>query len=353
MKNIIFLFLLALLSGCSDKKSQTNSVDKEQNQFLNISSAYMNTEISENKEIIIKLLEKSGIKLLNINNLFEISIPENIEIVTLNQYLFMDRDNTQYCIGNYLGIIYQNKYFVIRIDCYGDSNESILNGNETYNLRKIINPEPYKSRNEINFLKKNYSDDFFINGNGVRIGKSISNWGSGVTSDYYGLYFTLSNNEFNECVILIYNVWYSFAINEGLVHDDKNYKIKYMNEGGNLERIFQDLEFIENSITFTVSNDSIKIYNGSIGENIIDDELIFTTIDNLRMRKQPSLSGEILGYMDDIIYRVILIGEYAEIDGIKGNWVMVIPFNGNSISWVFNGFTRKPTEEEIWRCFGG
>lgn len=340
----ILHLMLITLSSCNNKKLQSTT---ETNSFN------VDIEIPINREEIIEFIKKSEVKSLNINDLFEISIPESMKIISIDQYLFMDRESTQYSISNYLGMVYLNKYFVIEIDCYGDSDMAILNGNETYNLRKIINPDPYKSRNVINYLKENYSDDSFVNKNGVKIGKSITSWASWVSSDYYGLYFTLSDDKFNECVISIYDVWYSFAKNERLVHNDKDYKEKYKNEGGNLEKIFHDLELLENSITFKISNDSIKILNGEIGENIIDDRLVFPTIDNLRMRNSPSLTGEILGYMEKIIYRVIIIGDNDEIDGINGNWVMVIPYNGNNVSWVFNGFTRKPTEDELWRFFGG
>jgi hypothetical protein len=350
MKNIILFCLLTLLVGCSSKKSQSDLTNEEQNIPTNLS--VVDTEILKNQDEVIKLLRKSGVKKLNINNLFEINIPASIEVVSLNQYLFVDRDNTQYSVSNYFDIVYQNKYFILRIDCYGDTNMSILNGDKTYNLRKIINPNIYKSENIIKYLKENYDDDSFTNKNNVKMGRLVSNWASGRTSDYYGLYFTLSNNEFSECVIAIYNIWYTFTVNEELDHNDKSYRVKYKNDGGDLEGIFQELEIIENSISFKKSEDSIIILNGSVGENIIDSEYVFPATDNLRMWNKPSLTGEVLGYMENKIYRVIVIGESIEIDGINGNWIMIIPFYGNSVTWVFDGYIREPTQEEKWEEFG-
>jgi len=303
----------------------------------------------EREKILNQLKEKRD-KVLNINNLFEIKIPKDIEIVSINQYLLLDRDNTQYGFSNTLFILYQNKFFFMDIDVYGNTNRSIFDGSEIYYLRKIINPHPYKSENQIKFLKENYINDPSTNRNKIKIGKYFSSWGTSWTSDYYGLYFKLPNNEFDECVISINNIWGTFAKSEII---DENYKTEIKKKGGNLEKIFNDLESMENSITFKLTNESIKIGNGSVGEQVIDSEYIYPTINNLRMRSQPSLDGEILGYMKKEMYCVVAIGEETEIEGIKGNWLLIIPWSGNSASWVFSGFTRKATDEEIYSRFEG
>jgi hypothetical protein len=351
---IFLLFVFILFIGCSNKNTQSIPINEaisiNENQDQTRNYFFTDSEIQLNQGEIIKQLGKTENKLLNINNLFEIEISENIEIVSISQYL--DRSKTQYCITNSLDVIYQNKHFYLDIDCYGNTNSAILKNNEFYNLKKLINPSLYKSMNQIGYLKSNYVNDPSINKNDIKIGKFVSHWGTSWTSDYYGVYFILPNSEFNECVISIDNVWYTFAQNETL-EDDEDYKNKILREGGNLEKIFRELEMIENSITFNLSDDSIKIENGRIGGKNINDEYIFPAIDNLRMRNKPSLTGEILGYMENKIYQVIVIGEDVEIEGIKGNWIMIIPHNGNSVSWVFNGFTREATDEECYQYFGG
>jgi len=310
MKKIIYIFFLVLLIGCSGKEK----------------------------------------KLLNINNLFEIRIPENMEIISIKQYFLKDKNNTQYGIGNVLYIVFQNKFFFMDIDVYGDSNRNILDGSKKYNLREIINPHPYMSQSQIIELKENYNNAPFINKNQVTMGKFISNWGTRWTSDYYGLYFTLPNEDFNECVISIYNIWGTFAENEQL---DDNYKYKIKEIGGNLEKIFNDLEKMEDSIKFKLTGKSKKIGIDNIGEQIIEDEYIYPATNNLRMRSQPSLTGEELGYMEDKMYRIVFIGEEAEMEGLKGNWLLIIPWFDNSASWVFSGYTREATEEEINSHFEG
>jgi len=353
--------LLILNAGCTKKNIQSSSTNGLQDQF-----GYNNAENEEQKQVsnfnnddsefilnreeILNTLRKKGDKLLNINNLFEIKIPENIEIISINQYLLLNRNNTQYGIYNLFKIVYQNKFFFMSINIYGNTNHFILEGNKTYNLSKIINPSSYMSKNQIKYLKENYINESFINKNKIKISRYVSIWGTSSTSDYYGLYFKLLNNEFNECVISIDNIWGTFAKIETL---DENYKENITKEGGNLKKIFQDLELMENSITFVLSEDSIKIENGSIGEEIINDEYIFPLIDNLRMRNQPLLTGEVLGYMEKKMYRIVFIGKKAEIDGIEGNWIMITPWNGNDVSWVFSGFTRKATDEELNRHFEG
>jgi hypothetical protein len=342
MKKIIYLFFFASLISCSNQKVQPNLTNKSQEQPHY--SDDIKQEISLKRENLLKLLGEKRDKVLNINDLFEIKIPKSMEIVSINQYLLLDRDNTQYGISNYLDIVYQNKYIDMRIEIYGNTNRSFFDGEKIYNLRKIVNPDSYMSKNQVIYLKENYDDDPFTNKNQVKIVRFFSVWGTSWTSDYYGLYFTLPNEEFNECVISIYNIWGTFAKKETL---DENYKEKIKKEGGNLEKIFKDLEAMENSITFNLTDKSIKIRNGSAGEQIIEDEYIYPAIDNLRMRSQPSLAGEILGYMKKEMYRVIVIGEEAEIEGIKGNWLMIIPWADNSASWVFSGYTRKATDEEM------
>jgi hypothetical protein len=232
--------------------------------------------------------------------------------------------------------------------CYGNKNESILKGDETLNMEKYTYYGSYGIADRIKYLKRNYSNMPFFNKNNIKMSKLVSDWPSGVTSDTYGLYFTLLNSDFNECSIIIDNIWGAFAQNEKLVWDDNNYKNKIKNEGGKLEELFQKLEFIENSITYTISNSSNKINNGYTYQKYpADYSYILPTINNLRMRNSPALTGEFSGFMKNSIYMIIRIGENVEIDGISGNWIMIKPAGGNSLSWVFSGYTRKATEQEI------
>jgi hypothetical protein len=289
----------------------------------------------------------------NINNLFEIDIPENIKVISIDRDLLVKSDNDQYIIRTYLEVIFQGKYFGINISCYGNTNALILNGTETYNMKITTYHPNYAGSPAIKYLKQNYIENPFINKNNVKISRFVSNWASDISSDYYGLYFTLPDSEFNECIIDIYNIWGTFGKIQELGHNDKDYKIKYMNEGGKLEEIFRGLELLEDSITFTISDNSKKVVNGFASKEIIDDPYILPTIIGLRMRARPSLDGDILGYMENSLYRIIIIGDNMEIDGIKGNWIMIRPFNGNSVSWVFSGYTRKATSDEIGDYFGG
>ena len=338
MKKIICFLFIFFLFGCSNKKEQSN-INKETRE----------QEVLLKREKILKELLEKGDKVLNINDLFEIIIPENIEIMSINQYFLLDSDNTQYGVENSLYILYQNKFFFMDINIYGNKNRSLLDGTKTYNLRKIINPAPYMSKNQINYLKENYFNKPFTNKNQVKTGKFFSSWGTSWSSDYYGLYFTLPNDEFNECVISISNIWGTFANSETI---DENYKEEIKKTGGNLEKIFNDLEFMENSITYKLSEKSIKIENGGVGEQIIDNDYVYPVIDNLRMRSRPSLTGEVLGYMEKEMYRVVVIGEEEEIGGIKGNWLLIKSWYGNSAAWVFSGYTREATNAEKDRYFG-
>jgi len=348
MKKLTAIIIITfLLCGCSSKKE--TEIEK-----INLPQSFDITENEVINDTIISPLSKSGDKSFNINNLFEITIPQNLEIITLNQYLFVDRDNTQYGIRNYFGIVFNEYYFVLSIDCFGNTNSAILNGNETLNLRKIIQPHIYNSRNQANYLIKNYLLNPLTNENNIKMGKYISSWGTSWSSDYHGIYFTLPNNDYNECIIYIFNIWGTFYETGNLADlDINNYEKILEDEGGNLAEIYKELKFLENSIKYDLSDDLIMIEFGNIDQIVIEDVLIMPTIENLRMRKQPSLTGEIIGYMENKIHRIVAIGNDEEIDGIEGKWLMIIPSNKNTVSWIFSGYTRKPTSEELWKYYGG
>jgi hypothetical protein len=57
--------------------------------------------------------------------------------------------------------------------------------------------------------------------------------------------------------------------------------------------------------------------------------------------------------MKNEIYQIIIVGNELEIDGIKGNWILIKPGLGNNLTWVFSGYTRSATEEEIYSYFEG
>lgn len=288
----------------------------------------------------------------NINDLFQVNIPDGIELVSISQKLMIKDDKSQYFIWNQIDFIFENKYFSIAINCYGNSNKKILEGSKTYNMETGTYYASYNIADQIKDLKQNFIHMPLFNKNNVKYSKFVSDWPSGRTSDYYGLYFQMPNNDFSECIISINNIWYSFAKNQRLqIGNNLDYKELYMKEGGKLQAIFQLLELFENSITFSISNNAAKIDNYEKYES--DYSYIIPTIRNLRMRREPSLNSEVLGYMLNKIYQVIIIGDEAVIDGIKGNWILIRPAIGNDLSWVFSGYTRKATEEEIDYYFEG
>ena len=286
----------------------------------------------------------------NINDLFQINIPNEIEVVSINQRLRIKNDNSQYYIVNNIFFIYENKYFVISINCYGNSNSNILNGIDTLNMNTGIYYSNYNIADQIKYLIPNYNEIPIYNNNNIKYSKFVSYWPSGVTSDYYGLYFQIPNDDFSECIISINNIWGSFGdIRNLILGNNHDYREKYILEGGNLKDLFELLAIMENSITFNISNNAIKITNGFSYEKYETDySYIISTIDNARMRNEPFLEGEILGNMENKLYQIIIIGDEIEIDGIIGNWLLIKPASiGNSLSWVFSEHTRQATEEEI------
>ena len=156
-----------------------------------------------------------------------------MEIVSIDQNLSVQSDSSQYYIINNFYIVYEDKYFVISIRCYGNENKSILNNTETLNMKKGIYYGAYGIADRIKYLKQNYNDKPFINKNNVKIGKFVSYWPSGRTSDTYGLFFTIPNVDFNECSVIVNNIWSTFSLNEKLEWNDKDYKDKIKREKEN------------------------------------------------------------------------------------------------------------------------
>jgi len=290
----------------------------------------------------------------NIQNLFQINIPDEIEVIEINQSLRINKYDSQYWLANWFYFIYDNKYFTLQVNCFGSSNKRILDGSETLKMTTGTYLVKYNITDQLKYLLHNYNETPIYNKNKIKYSRFVSNWASGTTSDYYGLYFQIPNDNFTECIISINNVWGSFAnVQELEMGNNPDYKEKYMLKGGSLKNIFKLLEILEESISFVISNKIINITNGyNYNKYKSDDSFICPTIKNLRMRKEPSLNSEVLRYMADTLYQIIIIGNELTIDGIKGNWILIKPENRNNLTWVFSGYTRKATKKEIYDHFG-
>jgi len=339
MKKLFFSILITILClACTNKKEPPELITEE--IIFDI-----NTAVFKDREIVINQLRQPGNKKINIDNMFEITIPENMEIISITQRLIIDSMNPRYYVSHLFELAYHNKYFVLSINCHGNSNRSIINGNETFNLRTITTGIP----SQIYLLQDNYNSKPFFNQNNIKLGKMVAGWGSHWTSDIYGLYLPLESDNFNECEITLYNLWGAFTDIDVYELNNDIYAARSTAEGGIIEKIVQDLIFLENSITYSSSDNSIKIIIGNIGEDTNDSMYIFPTQNNIHLRRTPSVSGEIIGYMEDKIYNILMTGENTEIDGIYGNWLMIIPFpyKFEDVAWVFSGYTRNPTNEEL------
>jgi len=108
---------------------------------------------------------------------------------------------------------------------------------------------------------------------------------------------------------------------------------------------------------------SVKIHSNTdeltINPNIefskyeIIDDFFIPSISNSRLRSSPDLNSEILGYVQDIPYRIIGIGPEFEADGIRGNWYRIKTYIGPTTGWAFSGYLRVLTEEEKAKYFEG
>jgi hypothetical protein len=282
----------------------------------------------------------------SIENLFSVTIPEEIEILSIDQEIRTKKDNTQYYLSTSFGILYKNVYLYLSINCYGNSNPDLYKSQNNVKTNYYYNL--YNLSSQLDYLFANYEKTHFVNTNNVKYSIFVSDWDSGWSSDYYGVYFKLNDSTFSECIISINNSWSAFEPKNQLSINDNKFRDKYLAEKGDIKTFYQLLDSLVNSITFNPSDKQIIISNGfSYQKYKSDYSYCIPTINNLRMRSLPSLQGEVLGVMQESVYTILGIGIEDTIDGIKGNWILVIPTLGNKATWVFNGYTRKPSEAEI------
>ena len=163
MKKIYFILLILILCLSCTRKQETEVVANNNenvaervnysinstlyvipSEGLNLRSEPNTTAINEkymkssiNQRISQRLPDKLENIKLNIHNFFELAIPENMTLHYIEQYLGLHVDKSQYCITNNLYITFKDIYYEITIRCYGDTNNYVLNGLETYNMRTI------------------------------------------------------------------------------------------------------------------------------------------------------------------------------------------------------------------------
>ncbi len=102
--------------------------------------------------------------------------------------------------------------------------------------------------------------------------------------------------------------------------------------------LFILLIFLSSNILFSLDNNYFKT-------NIKIDHLFVNSLDGLRIRDEPSLSGNRIGVLyDRMSIKVVSIGNETEIDGIKSNWIKIllpletIKNQTNIYGWVFGGY---------------
>ena len=88
------------------------------------------------------------------------------------------------------------------------------------------------------------------------------------------------------------------------------------------------------------------------------DHLFVNSAEGLRIRDEPSLSGNKIGVLyDRMSVKVLSVGNETEIDGIKSNWIKILlPIETmkneeNVFGWVFGGYLTnelKPFSTEEW-----
>ena len=285
---------------------------------------------------------------LNIHNLFSLDIPDSFEVISVGQSLQKHKKSEQYCLRIYIEVIYENRYLPMNLYLYGNDKYDELHS--MFQLDEISTFYNEYHRAVENYFLKNKGDTEEINVTGLSYSRMVSDWASGVMSDYYGVYFQLANNYFEEAFVTVTNSWYSFT-DEKL----KSYDSEFRDKIANMDSIGQDYyDFIDTMIQNLALNGDFEINEDFEYMNYeYVSGYYIPTVENLRLRSSPDLNAQILGYVTDEPHKIIGFGDDFTAGGIEGKWLRIRTFTGTTTGWAFSGFIREIRKDEEIKYFEG
>ncbi len=286
---------------------------------------------------------------LNIHNILKIDIPDEFEILSISELLGSHPESDQYCLSIYIDYIYGNRNLFLVLDLFGYGDEAKYNSlAEILELDNSYEYYPvYRTADQKKYLKENYQINRETNSHNLGFSRFVSSWPSGISSDYYGFYFSIDNEYFQEVIIHSINYWSSFGGDcESL--DDKNFRqeIASLNEDGKRLMAFMD-NIIDSvvpprSSVKIIRNKSLEIKNtGSLQGYWVNET------ENTELYAQPDPASEVLDHTGCQPYVVIGTGPDVIIDGKQGRWYRIASYVGTRTGWIFSGFLRELDEEEL------
>lgn len=289
---------------------------------------------------------------LNIHNILSLDVPESTEVLAVHQSFKQHRFSNQYSLSIWIEMISAHKYIPLRIDLFGYENYDDFASMIGQDEKELYSPE-YRTADQIDFLLENYKTDRETNDNGLEFARFVSDWVSGWSTDYYGIYFELDNHYFDEVIISLINAWDAFE-GSNLKINDKEFRAKAATMSSAGQEFIKSIDDMAQSIRVS-SRDTEVIINDSlefIGYEIIRGYYV-PTISDLRLRASPDLDSEILGYVEEVPHYIIGTGPELTADGIEGRWLRLQTVIGPTTGWAFSGYLRTMTPEEKANFFEG
>jgi hypothetical protein len=326
-------------------KSYINKIDNNSVLITNTTNnnSFLINNINNRKEKVIKLSTNSFGRYILLNkNIFALNSNEE------NIYIFESKENTFV-----KGYKFNNMDFNIKDNSLFYQNDFISNifmkvsfEDDDFEIISADNADEIKSINSIALFRKEYSYEY-LNDLWLYDGEKKS---YKILSDNTIGYFIISDNLF---FILRNKGGFENIEYEYYLIDSQGYiQGKYGKDDFN-NLYFTSGEIIDNKYLILSGKDDkhqgILLYEFKICENSINKEhnkiitnniLLQTSVNNLRLRSEPSLKSKVIFSLPKNEWvRIIEYGDKETIDGVTGKWVKV--FTKQFVGWCFDAYLEE------------
>ena len=201
----------------------------------------------------------------------------------------------------------------------------------------------YNIADQKKYLFRFYEEDRKNNSQDLEYSFFISEWGSGVSSDYAGIYFKMQNSLFNEGFIHVYNSWKALEGTDIDKLSPESFKNTFQSQNDSIKAYFHTFFQIVDSISLDVSDGELVIYDENTDLRKHSFERYKPSIANLRWRKAPNLDSEILGYVQAKPHIILEVGEQDTINGVSGTWTRYWNLWTDEVGWAFDAYMEHET----------
>ena len=296
--------------------------------------------------LFVGLSIEIGAASYNIGNILQIEIPEEFEIVKIRQIFQEHSKSDQYSWKVIFYVVYDNHCLPLRVYLfgYGDTSEVIEALNYTGEIEDYL--AEYSIADQKKYLFRFYEEDRQYNKHGLGYSLFISNWGSGFSSDYAGIFFKMENSKFNEGFIHTYNSWRVLGGTDVNRLSPEFFENTIHEQNDSIKTYFDTFFLVVESITTDVSDGDLIIYDESTDLEKYPFERYEPGISGLQWRSAPDLDSEIIGYVQDDPHIVLEVGEEDTINGVTGTWTRYWNVWTEEIGWTLDAYMEPETIRE-------